>query len=239
MRALARRLGMSVSFLSRITSGQRQLTASVAARLANTLNLSPEEEAHLMRLVATQRLSSQPEVSRTILTKISKASRARRKTVEGMSFDTIAQWQHFAIISLLRLRDFKPSANWIGRKLGLPPAVAKESLERLIHVGLLERSAGGLSAMNGGEIETPVDVPSRAVRENHRQHLALAENALNELSMELREFLNCTVCLNRSDIPKAKKRIRHFIDGFMKDLERPTGEDLFQLNVQFHLLTKS
>jgi len=68
--------------------------------------------------------------------------------------------------------------------------------------------------------------------------LGLAQAALREIPVELREFNNLTLCMNPSDVPRAKKALRDFMDKFSRDFESIPGHELFQMNIQFYLLSK-
>jgi uncharacterized protein (TIGR02147 family) len=236
--AFARRGGMSPSYLSRIVGGQRHLSIAAASRISHLLDLSPEEETHLMRLVAAEKVPGDSLADQMMRRRIAVTTRAPSRRITNEQFDLVADWQHFAILALTNTRDFKPSPAWIGRRLGIPSSVARDALERLLNCGLLKKEGLTVRALEDAEIETPPDVPSKAVRENHRQHLALAEAALREIELEMREFVNSTLAMTLADVPKAKRRLRMFVERFSKDLEKKPGDELFQINVQFYRLSK-
>lgn len=238
LRAFARLGSISPSYLSRVISGQRQLSVAAASKLSYVLDLGPEEESHMMRLLAAERLTEGSRVGRLVRQRVAATKKNDTHTVNTALFQTVADWQHFAILSLMNLADFRPDAQWIGQRLGIPADTARAALDRLLKMGLAKKERNTIVAVNEGEVETLHDTPSQAVRENHRQHLALAEAALRDLQPELREFANTTMSLAMQDLPKAKRRIRLFLDRFIRDLERKPGQELFQFNLQFYQLTK-
>jgi hypothetical protein len=40
------------------------------------------------------------------------------------------------------------------------------------------------------------------------------------------------------DIPQAKRRVRQFMDKFIRDFEAETGEEVIQVNLQMYPLSK-
>jgi len=103
-------------------------------------------------------------------------------------------------------------------------------------VGLLKPFERSFT-IHSANLETPPDIRHAAVKENHRQHLEKAKEALDSISLELREFTNLTFSMNADDVSKAKKSIRKFVDQFERDFEKKPSDQVFQLNMQLYPLT--
>jgi len=229
LRAFSKRCRMSPSYLSRILNGQRGLSAMHAGQLAQGLGLNPEERGHLLSMIASPKGTEDN----------SPGSKSRAsKIIEMETFQAIAEWHHFAILSLTKTRQFRAEPNWIAARLGINPASVKIALERLIQLGFLRKEGVRWMATDGAHIETPPDVASAAVRENHRQHLQLAARSLDDVDVSLREFANTSISMQLRDLPAAKKRLRAFLDRFVNEFEREDGEEVMQLNLQLHPLSK-
>ncbi|WP_413561546.1 TIGR02147 family protein [Bdellovibrio sp. HCB209] len=239
LRSFARIAGMSHSYLSRVMNSQKTLSIGAASKISQILDLSPEEEAHLMRLVARDQLIETSRSGQQLRARILKTQKAPKTVLSLEQFKAVADWHHFAILALLNTKDFRGTGKWIGERLGIPTEVAKESFQRLLKLGFINKENGKYVAVNDGDISTPHDVPSQAVRENHRQQLHLAAMALTSQTVEEIEFQNASIPILKSDIPKAKKRLRLFMDQFIRDLEKNPGEEVYQVNLQFYALSKS
>ncbi len=239
LRGFARIAGISHSYLSRVMNSQKTLSIASASKISQILDMTPEEEAHLMRLVARDQLAENSRSGQQLRARILKTKRSPQNKVTLDNFKAVAEWHHFAILALLNTKEFRGTGRWIGERLGIPHEIAKESFERLVKLGFIRKENGKYVAMNDGDIETPHDVASQAVRENHRQHLHLAGLALTSLPPEQLEFQNASIPMNKADIPKAKKRLRLFMDAFIRDLEKNPGEEVFQVNLQFYMLSKN
>ena len=225
-RAFAKRIGISAGAISEILNGTRRVSVSVATRVAERLNLDPQERSELLSKFPRRSHSETADVS------------SRFMQLSADRFRIIGDWQHFAILTLMRLPDFRGEADWIARRLGLTPAVARASLERLERLGMIALREDG-AYFAGPEIyRTTDDVPSSAVRAAHAQYLANARAALEELSPSERDFTSLMLPFDRASLPRAKELIRKFQDDFLAEFEPPAGRDAFQLCVQFFPMTK-
>jgi uncharacterized protein (TIGR02147 family) len=238
LRAFARQLAMSPSHLSRALSGRKRLSVQSARLVSQSLAHSPEEAEHFLALVEIEGARSD-EAKKKIIGRLAKDKRAGSRVVALETFRAISGWHHFAILSLTTTRGFRADASWIAKRLGIKPLEARLAVDRLIALGLLEKTPKGWRAVNDANIETADDVGSAAIRENHRQHLELAAKALEEVPVELREFQNLSLSMNLSEMPKAKKMIRAFVKRLNHELETNPGQEIFQMNLQFYLLSKS
>lgn len=237
LRGFARIAGMSHSYLSRVMSSQKSLSIGAASKISQILDLSPEEEAHLMRLVAQDQLPENSRSGQQLRARIMKSKSSAKSLISQDSFRAVAEWHHFAILALINTKGFRGTGAWIGERLGIPHEIAKESLLRLLDLGFIIKEKNQYRVLNDGDIATPHDVPSQAVRENHRQHMHLAGSALKTQPVELIEFQNASIPILKSDIAKAKKRLRLFMDQFIRDIEKNPGEEVYQINLQFYPLS--
>ena len=96
------------------------------------------------------------------------------------AFQSVADWHHFAILSLFALDGFRPDAAWIGKALGISEREATSALERLKRLKFLEESGGKLKRAKE-YLQTTDGVPSTAIRHFHKQILEKAMAALEAL----------------------------------------------------------
>ncbi|MCO5141689.1 MAG: TIGR02147 family protein [Oligoflexia bacterium] len=238
LRGLAKLAGISPSHLSRAVSGQKKLSASSVHRLSIALNQNAQETDHLLSLVELENTTDN-KIRTKILKRISVGSKSASSTISLDIFRVIADWYYFAVVALINTKSFKPDSYWIGRRLGIKPFEARVALERLIQLGIVQKNGRNYTVMNEADITTTDDLPSGAIKENHSQHLSMAQQAMHEVAIEKREFNNLTIPMNVSDLPKAKEMIREFIDRFDREMKRNPADEVFQMNLQFYQLTKS
>lgn len=233
--SFAKATGVSTPYLSRVLNKKRNPSISFVVKVSKYLDLSPEETLYFIRLIELEQAKGEVKVK--IAADIAKY-RKQSCFLKDDQFHVIADWYHFAILSLAQTRSFQPSASWIAKRLGISELQAKQAFQRLCEQKLLIKEKTSYVVSEQGNVQTPHDVASAAVKENHRQHLRLAENALHREPIEHREFANTSIAMNYADIPKAKKKIRLFLDHFIQEMERKPGHEVFQFNLQFYLLSK-
>jgi len=238
LRRMALLCGVSAACLSRIIQGKRRLAADTATKIVNAFQMSAKDADYLHTLVAVERCQNSAERDRLML-KLSKAQTKNTTTLSMEVFRMVADWQHFAILSLANSSGFKGSPSWIANRLGISVSDAKLAFQRLQELGLLKMSEQNEWIVSEPNLETAHDQAEVAVRENHRQHLAKAADILNTVPLTLREFNNLSVCMNLDQTEKAKQRIREFVDSFNSEFDQKKSKEVFQLNVQFYPLTNT
>src|SRR5262249_29867465 len=145
-RAFARDLGMSQTLLSMILSGKRPLTLKQAVKIGLLLNLSSEEAEKLMHLA----LASVAKDDRKREQLAARFGLRMKKALDGIddryffNYETevlraLNGWHHLAILDLATTSGFKSDPIWIARRLGLNPIEVRDSIDRLLRLGLLKK----------------------------------------------------------------------------------------------------
>ncbi|MES2801809.1 MAG: TIGR02147 family protein [Bdellovibrionota bacterium] len=238
LRHLAITAGVNASSLTRVLNGSRQITPALAIRIARALNFGTEEIQHLLDLISIERSKDQKQRQK-IVDQINRKKIPTSKKISIENFRIIADWEHFAILSLTKTKKFKANPIWIADRLGISVSKVNAAVERLQALNLLVSKGKSYTAVEDANIETPQNISESYVRENHRQHLQKAIDALKIFTPNQREFCNLSVVMNYSHLPEAKKRLRIFFDEFNRDFDQAGMDEVFQLNVQLYPLTKS
>jgi uncharacterized protein (TIGR02147 family) len=220
LRAYARQLGISPTQLSMVISGKRPLTAKVALKLADHLQLSPYEKERLLTEVHATRVSA-----------------PRRTILDEDQFRAIAEWYHFAILSLSQLEDAKSDPKWIARRLNIDSLTARDAFERLKRLGLIEESRGKFRQTTH-PIRTTNDVPSAAIRKHHKQNLHLAAEKLDSVEVDRREYASLTIAIDPERLPRAKEMIRRFKEDLGRHLEAGRKSQVYTLSMQLFPVTE-
>lgn len=216
LRAYARRLGVPPSALSEIRNGKRKVSARMAESIALKLQLGPEERAKLAGKSSNVPVAGAEAVPSDHLQLLSD------------QFQAISDWQHFAILSLMKTKGFKADPGHIGRRLGITASLASQCLARLERLGLVERRKGKLTRTTAG-VASSDGVADVAVRRAHVADLELVRDALARLSPEQRDSTSVTMAIDPALLPEAKRRIRAFRNDLMKFLESGDSREVFKL----------
>ncbi|HEY8271861.1 MAG TPA: TIGR02147 family protein [Pseudobdellovibrionaceae bacterium] len=219
LRALAQKAGLSPSALSEILSGKRRVTEERAQKILTKLGASPDHSDTILQSFS-QTPIDQPQQQLSI-----------------DQFYLIAEWYHFAILSLAETEDFKENPQWISKRLNLPIPQITKALERMERLGALTRDRKGHLRASGIQLSTPDEIAHRGLRQQHAEVLDLCRHSLEQHSISERDFLGVTMTLDPADIPLAKKLLRRFVGKFCNRLEQGRKKEVYRLNLQFIPLT--
>jgi len=228
VRAFADRLGLGASATNEILKGERRVSRKLVFRVAAKLSLDPSERSELAKAFPdTKQKSSVSEAD--IDTDLLKLT--------ADQFEAMANWSHFAILSLAKLRTFRSDANWISEQLGITQARAESAVERLTRLGLLKETNGKL-LRTYERLNTTDDVVSPAVQKSHLEDMDLARESLLHDPLELRDFVSITMPTDPALIPKAKEILRRAQDEVSELLSVETATAVYRLSTYLYPLTQ-
>jgi len=217
LRSFARDLALSPTTVSLLIKGKRNLTGTNLQRVATRLKFSSNEIQS-----ALAELNSRPNPLKD----------EHYYSLSDDVFSYVSNWYYFAILSLASSGKAKANASWIAKRLNLSTDDAREALNRLQRLGLVE-VRDGILHQKARAFRVPSDIPSAAARRMHRDHLHLAEKSLERDPIEKRDMTSMTVLARLDRIPKTKEMIKTFRRRMARYLEADgTGEEVYVLAVQ-------
>ncbi len=232
LRAFARDLGLTPSYLSEVINGKRNLTLNQAGRFSENLLFTDKEMNYFSDLIQVEH--SKSEKIRSIATRrISKIrDQSKFSEVELDAFNVISDWYHSAILELTETKEWKSDPKWIAKRLGISVIEASEGLSRLIRVGILAE-VEGIVKKSKAKFKVGKDTPSTAIRSHHKQILAKANVALEEQGLNEREFGSLTIAVPSDKIDDYKKLIREFKNNLHSLNEGQDCDEVYTLGIQF------
>lgn len=237
-------LGISVSLLSRILSGERSVSLKLAMHVTTLLEVGEKQSKHII-LSMLKAQSKNAKIKKHIRAKLESNLQATNISPEYTSVDieqfkAIATWYHLAILSLIELRDFKSSTFWISKRLGISSTETRDAIERLFALGLITEVEGKIQ-----RTKKSLFVKTRrsefAVRKFHEQMISKALEELNETSQERFEkrLINgMTIACEDKHINLIKEKINQLQEEILNLTETAHATELYQMNVQLYPLTK-
>jgi uncharacterized protein (TIGR02147 family) len=208
LRAYARDLGMPASKLSQNLRGLCGISVAKAESIALRLQMRDDEKQLFLALVEAQHARSRVARQQALAT----LQKLKAEKIDELSlemFSTIRDWYHMAILEMTDIKGFRPDPPWIAEKLGLPLEVVREAVERLQRLGLLVVEPSSWRQTRQ-DLELPSGVPSRTIREHHKQILTKSIMALDQVSVDQREYSAQTFAFDHRLIGEAKNLIREF-----------------------------
>lgn len=221
LRAFARDLGLGLGSLSEVLSGKRDLSKKNLMKVLQSLDLDPEQRAALTSSDQNPKTQTPAELHQLLLED---------------EFKLIADWYYLAILNLAKLKTNKADPAWISERLALEPYLAIEALERLQRLGLLKIERNKL-IRTAKPLTTSSDLPSTAIRKHHSQNLILAEKAIHNVPVELREFGSVTMSVNLKNLPKVKELLLKTRKKAALLLEEGTTNEVYTLSFQLFPVT--
>lgn len=238
LRAFSRDLGLAAPKLSQILKGKVGLSPERAKKVAKAMDLGPEEATLFVTMVALEHGRSRAEKlkAKEKLQLIKVENSFNKMTLE--KFRVISDWYHTAILELMDTKDFKSDIKWISARLAIPMADAREAIERLSCLGLIQIERTRWVKANKN-LTTSSPVPSREIRRHHSQVLRRAETALEEVDIRRRDFSTTTFAVSSDQYESAIADIKKFRRQFMEKYQTAENKDeVYSLAIQFFPLTK-
>ncbi len=237
LRAYARDLGMPASKLSQNLRGLCGISVAKAETIATRLQMRDDEKQLFLALVESQHARSRVARQQAVVA----LSHIRQERLDELSlekFSAIRDWYHMAILEMTELRGFKSDPAWIAEKLALPADLVREAIDRLVLLGLLSKENDVLR-QTARDLELPSGVPSRTIREHHKQILTKAINAVDTVDMEKREYSSHTFAVSAKALPELKNTIKEFQRKISKLSHGGEKDAVYVLSVQLFPLVEA
>ena len=220
LRAFARDLGIGLGSMSEVISGKRDLSRKNLLKVLQNLEVSPGQK----------KIFLDPSIIKD------RTQEEDHQLLLEDQFKLISDWYYLAILNLAKIKSNKADPRWVSLRLGIEPYQAIEALERLQRLELLRiekkrmfRTAKGLT--------TSSDLPSTAIRKHHSQNLALAEKAIHNVPVELREFGSVTMPVNLKKLTKLKELLLKTRKKAADLLEDEQATEVYTLSFQLFPVT--
>lgn len=230
MRSFAKALGIHAAELSLVLRGERTLSYTSSQKVIQNLGLTPGQQKKFMEVLQFEKngvtIIDSPPDSKTHL--------------QVDKFQKISKWYHFAILNLLNTPNFKWTPAHISKRLGISQIEAGFAMQDLLAEGMVSLQTNKSKKnpqLKVIQVETPL--PSSVIRNYHHQVLGKAQEALQEIPMDYREFQSVGITCSIKDIPKIKAALNELTDSFIEQQHKPNGEEVYQLQVCFFPLTKT
>lgn len=220
MRAFSQKIGVAQSAISEILSGKRPVTRKSAQKILQGLDKDPNEIS-------------------AVVEDHENGTTQKYQPIDLSAFHVVSEWQYYAILSLAETKDFESSEKWIAQRLGISEKLASDSIETLLRLDMLERDKKTAKLKPTGQhFEAISAVATQALRKANRNNLEMAQQALEKVPLELRDFTGITLCFDPSRMEDARKMIKTFRRNFTRVMESGHKKEVYKLSIQLFPLTK-
>ncbi|HLD45815.1 MAG TPA: TIGR02147 family protein [bacterium] len=231
----------SPNYLKLIMDGERNLSGMAIDKFIKALRLNVKE-ARFFRLLVLMNQASTPEEKDFYARQIvgSKAYQ-NIKPLNKAQYCYYSQWYHIPLRELVLRSDFNNDPVWIARQF-TPPLTekqAKEGLETLLKLQLIEMTPDGKFVQTSTSITSGDAVTTEAVKNYHRTMIRLGAEAIERFPSTQRDISSLTMGMSTQTANEIKKRIADFQEEIMALVEKDSEvQEVVQLNFQLFPLVK-
>lgn len=229
IRALARRLDVSPSFLSRVMNGIKPIPEKLLPRLAAALDVEPE----LLSKPAPS-ASRSPE-------KIDLSAHQDWQLAESETMQLLRNWFYLPIMELTLLSDFEGGAEEIARRLRLSQTATDIALRELMALGLVTCEDGRYRKTRR-KLKFAAAKSTNLIRRFHHEMLEKAQEELrtatSEDDFQKRMMTGIVVTANPERLQAAQKKLADCLMEIANDLTSEAGTEVYHLSAQLFPLTK-
>lgn len=232
MRGFARNpsLGISsTSFMTNLLKGERNLTQRQRLAFIKALKLEGAEAEYFDFLVQFNQAKTLDEKN-YFFTHLSRHRGSRAKLLQEGQYAFFSEWHHSVIWNYLGLNGSESAPARIARHLAeeLSPEKIQESLDLLLGMGLIKRTANGFDVAERHLVINNAALGQKA-KEYHRSFLRLASGALDRYPPEKRQFKLLAFTVSDKGFAAVKQRVEAFMQEVREIVDR--DEDMNQVNV--------
>jgi uncharacterized protein (TIGR02147 family) len=226
LRAFARDLDLNPGTLSLVLRGKRRLSYQDSHKIAEKLNLDPIERSTFVESLCVPKQS---------LDQIS-VNYEERFILDGSYESVICEWEHFILLDLFDLDDFRNDVTYFAEKLGVDETRVQEVLKNLLRSGLLDYRDGAYVRIHD-LIRTTEDVSSTALRRAQLSNLTLGAEKLDDVDLHRRDFSSISFPVAEDRLPEAKAIIREFRKKMEALFRSGQKTEVYQLCIQLYPMT--
>lgn len=219
LRAFAKSLDVPVSSLSEVINEKRALSKKLGLKVGKSLKMSKSQ------LEAFQDFSNKG---------------LDQQQIALDSFYMISEWWHYGILQLLRTDGFKNNPSWVAKRLRINPSQAKNAIERLLRIGILElnESEDLVDTTNGATSHLVSNFTNQQLKDFQIKALEKAILSIKRDPIEFRDNTSMTMAINKDSVAVAKEEIKKFRRRLTKKLEKYSNADeVFQLTIGLNPLS--
>lgn len=225
LRKFAYDLDLSASILSRILSGKVPVSPSTLKKLSLVLRINTSDIRKINYFGKQYRVRHPKKVL--------------YQPLQLEQFSLINQWYYFAILELIKLKNFRSCPDWIAKTLSISPQVAKHALQVLAHEGFVEIEPNKITKITPDLCMLSKTATSQPQIELQRQILTKAIDALENVEFLRRSQSSLTIAMDPRALPEVQNELakcRDKIDALVANYRGK--EQVYHLSLSFYPVTK-
>ncbi len=243
VRGLARRLGISHVFLSKVLSGSSAVPQTRLKDFVKVFQLDPLAEKQLKDAM-TSDLASVLKIEKLLRTPKARKNKKAGEIYEERSVKhqvVLEQWYELPILDYLTCESLPTDIESIAKSLNLKTSPVAISLNKLLASELIFKDDSGRWKKVTNFIRFPAVAPSTLLKHYYTQVLkrTIAElDQTSETAYERRLLINFSIATNSKKIPEIKERLSEFIYNLSVEMAEGATDEVYHLTLGLIPLTK-
>lgn len=229
-RAFARDLDVSPSTLSNVLSFKKKLGVKAASAMVDNLRLKGESREYFRALVNSQIDSNLNNRMDAIAYLYRHGLFHRRKEFKDSSLYFLDNWYSLIIFSALDIEQISSNPSLLLDTLGISNDELEQCIDKMIELGLAERSANGLNKLLSA-VEFNTDLPGTSIQKFHLSQSIKAQELLLTKPVEDRNFRHVSFSVNKKYHTEIAKKVSEFVDDIARYQELDVADSLVAINI--------
>lgn len=231
LRSFAKKLNIHPATLSSILKGRRGIPKSKLPELLDRMDLTKTRKNQFIRSIEAF------GVIKSDLHNLLEEGGYTLDNQNELHCKIIREWEYYAIITLLEV-----NGDWSQEKIadhfGFSVEKTNLLLQDLVAAKLVAQEGRFYSLAIKQAVQTTHDIPSRTIKEAHKNELGLCFEKILSMPTDQSDFSSNTMAIDRKNLPKAKALIKRFCHELSDLLESGDKQDVYLLGIQLMPLTK-
>ncbi|MFP4417988.1 MAG: TIGR02147 family protein [Chitinispirillaceae bacterium] len=231
------RMGISSSgFLSNVIAGRKNLTQIQIVRLSRIMELKKTEAAYFESMVHFTQAKNVVEKDE-YFNRLIKLQKIQMKVLDKKKMSLFSKSYYVFIRELLyyyKHRD-SDSPEALAKMLepAITPAQAREALDYLCELELVEKDENGVYRQKNGALTSGDEVRSLHLAKFQLETMDLAKRALEKVPASRRDISVLTMTVSEESFRQMKAEVQHFRKRMAKiAIEQEHPDQVYQLNIQ-------
>lgn len=240
MRQVAKKIGISPSFLSLIVNGKRQMPVNRARSICQVLDIDREKvDFIVMQELKGGKASRSVSLSSTV---ISPEKGTELKFIPKRLFWMLSQWYYLPVLNSTLLASYDGSPGWIARELGLELQTVEDALQRMWAAGLLEERQGQFVKTDAYQ-DFHSGAPDADIRKFHDKGMSIAQKELRAKTtpadLDQRLITSMIFSIAENDVPWMKQEIVSLMRRYLEKSSKSSRDKIYHLGVQLFPYSKN
>lgn len=233
-------MNLSSPFVSRVLSGKSDLPLDRVADFVTHLKIDKISENRLLRSYENPVLQELKE-EKTLSGRHEEVM-ADYIELADKEFHLLERWYFIAILDLAGCRNYSDDPAWIGKRLGISEAHAKEALRFLKAGRFLIQDDGGRWIKSHKQIRIPTKESRQLIRQYHEAMSDKAVRQLNKFTspedFSRRLITGISTSANPKQLAKAMDRLNQAMYEIAEILRTGDCSEVYHLNIQLFPITR-